>query len=49
MLVVGDREVADGAVSVRLRTEDDLGAESVDAFIGRARHAIETRSGVEGE
>jgi threonyl-tRNA synthetase len=49
MLVVGDREVADGTVSVRLRTEVDLGDESVDEFIKRALQAVEERSGVEGE
>jgi threonyl-tRNA synthetase len=49
MLVVGDREAEDGAVSVRLRTEADLGAESVDAFIERAQSSIDARTGVEGE
>jgi threonyl-tRNA synthetase len=36
MLVVGDREVDDEAVSVRLRSEENLGAMSVDAFQARA-------------
>ena len=36
MLVIGDREVEDGAVSVRLRNGEDLGAMPVDAFIAGA-------------
>ncbi|MFN2114213.1 MAG: threonine--tRNA ligase [Anaerolineae bacterium] len=49
MLVVGDREAENDAVAVRLRTEADLGAESVDDFIARIKDAIEARTGVEGE
>jgi threonyl-tRNA synthetase len=33
MLVVGDREAADGAVAVRRRTEGDLGARPLEAFL----------------
>jgi len=40
MLVVGDREAESGSVSVRLRTEEDLGAEPVEAFVARAQAAI---------
>lgn len=40
MLVIGDREVKQGAVSVRLRTEEDLGQKSVDDFLSRALEAI---------
>jgi threonyl-tRNA synthetase len=36
MLVVGDREAADGTVSVRSRSGGDLGARSVSAFIADA-------------
>jgi threonyl-tRNA synthetase len=36
MLVVGDREVADGTLSVRSRSGGDLGARSVDQFIADA-------------
>jgi threonyl-tRNA synthetase len=32
MLVLGDREVQDGTISVRHRTEGDRGAMAVDAF-----------------
>jgi threonyl-tRNA synthetase len=40
MLVVGDREVADGTVSLRLRTEEDLGPHLVAGFIKMAQKAI---------
>ncbi len=40
MLIVGDREVENGAVSVRLRTEENLGAMPVDTFIDRAQEDI---------
>ncbi|UCC62167.1 MAG: threonine--tRNA ligase [Anaerolineae bacterium] len=40
MLIVGDREVEAGAVAVRLRTEEDLGAMPVAEFIERAQKAI---------
>jgi threonyl-tRNA synthetase len=40
MLVVGDREAAEGQVSVRARTVGDLGASSVDDFISKARDEI---------
>ena len=33
MLVVGDREVENEQVSLRLRTEEDLGAQSLDEFV----------------
>ena len=33
MLLVGDKEIEDGAVSIRKRGEGDLGAKSVDEFI----------------
>ncbi len=36
MLVVGDREVEQGAVSVRSRSGGDLGARAVDAFLADA-------------
>jgi threonyl-tRNA synthetase len=36
MLVVGDREAAEGTVSVRSRAEGDRGASTVDAFIAAA-------------
>ena len=36
MLLVGDKEIEDGAVSIRKRGEGDLGAKSVDEFIASA-------------
>ncbi|MFN3928210.1 MAG: threonine--tRNA ligase [Thermoflexus sp.] len=46
MLIVGDREEAAGTVAVRLRTGEDLGAMSLEAFLGRALEAIRTRRGL---
>jgi threonyl-tRNA synthetase len=40
MLVVGRREAEGGQVAVRLRTEEDLGAMDLDAFIKMAQEAI---------
>ena len=44
MLVIGKREAADDAVSVRLRTGRDLGAMPVSAFLELAMPRIESRS-----
>ncbi|MDX1600789.1 MAG: threonine--tRNA ligase [Anaerolineales bacterium] len=41
MLIVGDREEEAGTVSLRLRTEEDLGAMSVEDFLARAEQDIE--------
>jgi threonyl-tRNA synthetase len=41
MLVVGDREAAEGTVSVRSRSGGDLGARRVDDFLADARREIE--------
>jgi threonyl-tRNA synthetase len=43
MLVVGDREAAEGAVSVRNRAAGDLGSRTVEAFIEAARDEIAHR------
>jgi threonyl-tRNA synthetase len=43
MLVVGDREAADGTVAVRSRTGGDLGARTVPQFIVDARDDIAAR------
>jgi threonyl-tRNA synthetase len=37
MLVMGDREAAEGSVAVRSRTGGDLGAKSLDDFLAQAR------------
>ena len=44
MLVVGDREVADGAVAVRSRSAGDLGSQPLEAFIATARKEVATKS-----
>ncbi len=36
MLVVGDREAADGAVSLRLRSNENIGAVPLDVFLDEA-------------
>ena len=43
MLVVGDKEVEDGTVSVRKRGEGDLGAMAIDDFLGLALREIAER------
>jgi threonyl-tRNA synthetase len=45
MLVVGDREAAEGTVAVRSRTGGDLGAREVAAFVRAAREEVTARSG----
>ncbi len=44
MLIAGDRDVEDGAVSVRLRDGADLGAMSVEDFVQMAQGIIESKS-----
>jgi threonyl-tRNA synthetase len=44
MLVTGDREAAEGMVSVRSRYAGDLGARSIDAFVAAAKEEIATKS-----
>ena len=44
MLVVGDREAAEGTVAVRSRSGGDLGSQPLDAFIASAREEVETKA-----
>ncbi|MGB9752894.1 threonine--tRNA ligase [Roseiflexus castenholzii] len=44
MLIIGDREQRAGAVAVRCRSGEDLGAMPVAAFIARARAEIEAKA-----
>jgi threonyl-tRNA synthetase len=44
MLVIGKREAEAGAVAIRLRTGEDLGAVPVDEAISMMRALIDTRS-----
>jgi len=48
MLVTGDREAAEGTVSVRSRSGGDLGARSIDAFVAAARDEIATKNAGSG-
>ena len=43
MLVVGDRDMENGTVSVRTRTGADLGAMSIADFIAKCRREIDTK------
>ena len=44
MLVTGDREAAEGTVSVRSRSAGDLGARTVEAFVAAAKGEIMTKA-----
>jgi threonyl-tRNA synthetase len=46
MLVVGDREAADGTVSVRSRSGGDLGSRSVEAFLDDVRTEVDNKGHV---
>jgi threonyl-tRNA synthetase len=46
MLVVGEREAAEGKVAVRLRSGKDLGAMPLETFIERIKREAETRRDV---
>jgi threonyl-tRNA synthetase len=46
MLVVGEREAADGTVAVRLRSGKDLGAMPLETFMARIKQEAETRRDV---
>lgn len=43
MLVVGDREMEDGKVAVRLRNREDLGAQPLSDFVALALEAVEEK------
>ena len=44
MLVIGQREAEEGAVSVRHRDKDDLGTKPLDEFIAEITAEIKNRS-----
>jgi threonyl-tRNA synthetase len=44
MLVIGDREAAEGAVAVRHRADGDLGSRTVDEFLQQATEEVRARS-----
>ena len=43
MLVVGDREAAEGAVAVRSRSGGDLGSQPLDVFVATARDEVDRK------
>jgi len=45
MLVIGDREVEQKKVALRLRSEEDLGVMSIESFLARAESDITSRNG----
>ncbi|NDJ76282.1 MAG: threonine--tRNA ligase [Chloroflexi bacterium] len=44
MLIMGDRDIKNGAVSVRLRSGEDLGAMPVADFVAKAQEIVESKS-----
>ena len=44
MLIIGDKEVENGTVSVRARKGEDLGAMSVEDFLARILEEIRTKA-----
>lgn len=44
LLIVGDRDIEQSAVSVRLRTGEDLGQVHMANFIAQAKHVVESKS-----
>ena len=46
MLIVGDREVEEGTVSVRLRTAEDLGPHSLSALQARVLDVVRAKRGI---
>ena len=44
MLVIGDKEVEEGTVSVRSRKEGDLGSMPVEAFLSKILQEIATKA-----
>ncbi len=46
MVIIGDREVENGTVSVRLRTEEDLGVMQVSQLTSRINQVVAVKSGL---
>ena len=44
MLIAGDRDIEHQQVSLRLRTEQDLGGTSLDAFLAAVRPVVDSKS-----
>ncbi|HET7618248.1 MAG TPA: threonine--tRNA ligase [Vicinamibacterales bacterium] len=47
MLVIGDREAADGTVAVRQHGQRDLGSQPVDGFLAQARAEVEAKKALQ--
>ncbi len=47
MLVIGDREAAEGTIAVRTRAGGDQGAQAVADFVSAARHEVAARGGAD--
>ncbi|HMO27206.1 MAG TPA: His/Gly/Thr/Pro-type tRNA ligase C-terminal domain-containing protein, partial [Tepidisphaeraceae bacterium] len=45
MLICGEKEVADGKVAVRHRTEGDKGAVAIEEFIAQAQKKVAMKEG----
>ena len=44
MLVVGDKEMADGLVSVRSRSDGELGQMTIEEFVNRAVEEVKNKT-----
>ena len=44
MLIIGDKEVESGVISVRSRKEGDLGTMDYDALLGKLRKEIDEKA-----
>lgn len=44
MVVVGDRDMENGTVSPRHRTDGDMGAMSLDAFVALLRQVVDSKA-----
>jgi threonyl-tRNA synthetase len=47
MLVIGDREAADGTVAVRQHGQRDLGSQPIDGFLAQARAEVEAKTALQ--
>jgi len=44
MIVIGDKEVNEGNISVRSRKDGDLGTFAIDDFISKVKEEIDTKA-----
>ncbi len=43
MLVIGDKEMAEGKVAIRSRKEGDLGTDTIEEFISKIKEEISNK------